>query len=224
MFTGIVTDIGEVLERQARGRTICTASRSPAAMTRAGDRRRRVDRLLRRLPHGGGHRRRGRADVVRGRCGSRDAAPDHGGPLAARHTAQSRARAQSRRRARRPSGLRPCRRDREVDRARGSDRHGASRHFGRRRRSRASSRKRARLRSTACRSPSTRSRAIRFSVLIIPHTLAVTTLGALRRRRPGQPRDRPDGALRGAADGAALSLTPAFRGGPAAMTGSALLS
>ena len=40
-----------------------------------------------------------------------------------------------------------------------------------------------------------------FSVLIIPHTLAVTTLGACADRRPAQPRSRPDGALCRAADG-----------------------
>ena len=37
-----------------------------------------------------------------------------------------------------------------------------------------------------------------FSVLIIPHTLNVTTLGGWRGQR-GQPRSRPDGALRRAA-------------------------
>ena len=68
-------------------------------------------------------------------------------------------------------------------------------------RSRASSRRRARSRSTASRSPSTRSTDDTFSVLIIPHTLAVTTFGALQGRRQRQPRSRPDGALRGAADG-----------------------
>ena len=41
-----------------------------------------------------------------------------------------------------------------------------------------------------------------FSVLIIPHTLQVTTLGALRRRRAAQSRSRSDGALCGAAAGA----------------------
>ena len=34
-----------------------------------------------------------------------------------------------------------------------------------------------------------------FSVLIIPHTLAVTTFGALARGRCRQSRGRPDGAL-----------------------------
>ena len=39
----------------------------------------------------------------------------------------------------------------------------------------------------------------RFGINIIPHTLTHTTLGARRARRPGQPRSRPDRALRGAA-------------------------
>ena len=39
-----------------------------------------------------------------------------------------------------------------------------------------------------------------FEVLMIPHTLAVTTWGERKRRRPRQSRGRPDGALRGAAD------------------------
>ena len=59
----------------------------------------------------------------------------------------------------------------------------------------ASSRPRARSRSTAFRSRSTRSKATRFSVLIIPHTMKVTTLGALQPGRARQPRSRPDGAL-----------------------------
>ena len=40
-----------------------------------------------------------------------------------------------------------------------------------------------------------------FSVLIIPHTLSVTTLGALKTGDQRQPRSGRDGALRGAADG-----------------------
>ena len=45
-----------------------------------------------------------------------------------------------------------------------------------------------------------------FSVLIIPHTLSVTTLGAAKTRRHDQPRNRPDGALCRAADGDALKI------------------
>ncbi len=42
---------------------------------------------------------------------------------------------------------------------------------------------------------------VTFSVLIIPHTLSVTTLERLARRQRGQYRGRPDGPLRGAAVG-----------------------
>ena len=40
-----------------------------------------------------------------------------------------------------------------------------------------------------------------FAVLIIPHTLSVTTLGAAKPRRQDEPRNRPDGAICGAFDG-----------------------
>ena len=46
--------------------------------------------------------------------------------------------------------------------------------------SRATSPRRARSRSTARRSPSTASTGARFDVMIIPHTLAVTTWGERR--------------------------------------------
>ena len=39
-----------------------------------------------------------------------------------------------------------------------------------------------------------------FEVLLIPHTLAVTTWGDRRARRPSQSRGRPDGPLRRPAD------------------------
>ena len=48
-----------------------------------------------------------------------------------------------------------------------------------------------------------------FTVLIIPHTLKVTTLGDACGRRRGQPRSRPHGPLCGAANGAALSFVGA---------------
>ena len=55
-----------------------------------------------------------------------------------------------------------------------------------------------------------------FSTLIIPHTLQVTTFGTREEGRCRQPRGRPDGALRGAADGAALvpPLSPCHGGKP----------
>ena len=48
-----------------------------------------------------------------------------------------------------------------------------------------------------------------FSVLIIPHTLAVTTIGAGRSSTRRQSRSRHDGALRGALAGMRARLTPA---------------
>ncbi len=46
----------------------------------------------------------------------------------------------------------------------------------------------------------------RFSVLIIPHTLEVTTFGALRAGRAAQSRSRSHGALRRAAVAGGRSL------------------
>ena len=126
------------------------------------------------------------------------------GDLAARHQAQSRTLAAARRRTWRPYGQRPCRRHCRTHRARRFSRHGAA---------------------DRCALPAELARFIAakgsvaldgvsltvnevegdtFSVLIIPHTLKVTTLGALRARRAAQSRSRPDGAL----CGAALEATP----------------
>ena len=46
----------------------------------------------------------------------------------------------------------------------------------------------------------------RFSVLLIPHTLAVTTWGEREAGDDAQHRSRSDGALRGAADGKGIVL------------------
>ena len=50
-----------------------------------------------------------------------------------------------------------------------------------------------------------------FTVLIIPHTLKVTTLGALAAGARDQPRSRPHGPLRGAADGSASLIAGGTR-------------
>ena len=56
---------------------------------------------------------------------------------------------------------------------------------------------------------------VAFSVLIIPHTLSVTTLGGWRAGDRGQSRGRPDGALRGAAVGNEVTAPlPALRACP----------
>ena len=57
-------------------------------------------------------------------------------------------------------------------------------------RSRPISSRRARSPSTASASPSSRAAARRFTVALIPHTLAETTLGDAAPRRPRQPRGR----------------------------------
>ena len=90
-------------------------------------RRRRLDRLQRRLPDRGRLRRRRRQNLVRRRCRRRDARHDHGETLGQRHKAQSRARAENRRRTRRPYRRRACRRHRHHRQARRSARHGAVR-------------------------------------------------------------------------------------------------
>ena len=126
MFTGIVTDLGEVRSVDAARRQSASADhrlRLPARRVEGG----RLDRLFRRLPDGGRRRRGGRPRLVCGRRRRGDAARHHGRALAPRHARQSRAAAQIRRRARRPPGRRPCRRRRAGDRARGHDRHGALR-------------------------------------------------------------------------------------------------
>ena len=150
MFTGIVTDIGEVVavEPRARGlaRLKIACGYDPdtidigASIACSG-----VCLTV----------------VARGRDGDRgwfavDAAAETlrvttVGELAAGHPHQSRTRTQGRRRARRPYRRRPCRRPRRRDGARGPDRHGAACACVRRRSLPASSRRRARWHSTGCR-------------------------------------------------------------------------
>ena len=200
MFTGIVTDVGEVIavEPRAEGlrrlKIACAYPRDSIAIGAS-------------IAHSGvcltvvGDRRRRATAPVRRRCRGRDAAADHGRALAAGHAAQSRARAEGRRRARRAYRRRPCRRHRRAGRARGPDRHGAA---------------------DACarRSELMRFVATKGSVALDGVSLTVNEvdrrhiLGAdhpahavgddARRapsRRRGQPRNRPDGALRRAVDG-----------------------
>ena len=117
---------------------------------------------------------------------------------------------QDRRRTRRPYGQRPCRR---------------------RRRDRSNAATSTAWRISAFRAPAALAKFIavkgsvaldgrsltvnavdgdRFEVLLIPHTLEVTTLGRAEGRRSRQYRGRPDGPLRGATDGSgpgALSRT-----------------
>ena len=128
-------------------------------------------------------------------------AHDHGEALGGRHEAQSRTRAEDRRRTRRPHRGRPCRRHRRPSsRAticptwRGSTL----------RTTRELARFIAAKGSVTLDGVSLTVNTVEdvaFSVLIIPHTLGVTTLGGWQRRQRGQYRSRPDGALRRAAVG-----------------------
>ena len=74
MFTGIVTDVGEVLAVEERAEGLRRLTIACAYDPRL-DRDRRLDRLLRRL-HDGGRDAAGdgNRDLVRGRCRGRDAA------------------------------------------------------------------------------------------------------------------------------------------------------
>ena len=188
MFTGIITDLGRVRDIRTDGDTRIEIG---TGFDDASIADRRLDRLLGRLPDGD---RQG-AGLVRRPGLGRDAVAHHARRLATGHAGQSRARAEARRRARRASRLRPCRRrrPRALDdpgrsvaplRLRGA---AASRPLHRR--------ERLGRRSTAFRSPSTRSTGARFGVNIIPHTLAVTTLGETGDGRSGEPGNRPVGAI-----------------------------
>ncbi len=180
MFTGIVTDVGEVRSVKPRAdnlHRITIACGYPRAELIEGASIACSGVCLTVV----GHRRGGRPHLVRGRCGGRDLARHHRRPLAARQPRQSGALAQARRRTGRPSGRRPCRRPGHRDRARGHDRHGALRACARRA---ALARFIAPKGSVALDGVSLTVNAVEgdtFSVLIIPHTLQVTTFGALRK-------------------------------------------
>ena len=125
MFTGIVTDVGEVIavEPQAEGlRRLKIACAYPRAGIAIGAS----------IAHSGvcltvvetGEQAAAPGSAVD--AAAETLAPDHGGRLEAGHPAQSRARAEDGRRARRPYRRRPCRRRCRACRARGPDRHGAA--------------------------------------------------------------------------------------------------
>ena len=85
MFTGIVTDIGEIVSLDADGAGPVAPPAHRLPLRPDHHRRRRLDRLQRRLPDRGGLRRRRRQDLVRRRCRRRDARHDHGETLAQGH-------------------------------------------------------------------------------------------------------------------------------------------
>jgi len=88
MFTGIVTDVGEVRSVKPRAdnlHRITIACDYPRAELIEGA----VDRLFRRLHDGGRHRRGRRPHLVRGRRGGGNFGADYRRPLAARRARQS---------------------------------------------------------------------------------------------------------------------------------------
>ena len=115
MFTGIITDVGQIVEvapGARRGPGPAADHRDPAAARR--DPARRLDRDLGHLLHRG---RQGRRLVQRRRLG-RDPRGHHGRPLAGGRHGQPRALAADRRRDGRPHRVRPRRRDRRDHGAR----------------------------------------------------------------------------------------------------------
>ena len=176
MFTGIVTDIGEVVAVEPRAQGL---ARLKIACGYDPDT----------IAIGASIACSGVCLTVveRGREGNRgwfavDAAAETlrvttVGDWRQRQPHQSRARAQDRRRARRAHRRRPCRRPCRADRARGFDRHGAAHVPRAPPSSPASSRRRARSPLDGVSLTVNEVAGDTFSVLIIPHTLQVTTLG-----------------------------------------------
>ena len=181
MFTGIVREVGPRRRRRGRRRWAC-ALRVEAPRTAAGLGDRRLGLGRGRLPHRRGGRRRRHPLPRRRRDARADDARPRSDPGDAR---QRRAGAPGGRAARRPHRPGPRRRrrlgrlgrGREGDGARVDDRRAA-------RASCATASRRARSPSTASRSPSPGLDDDAFSVALVPHTLAATTLGGLA---PGMP-------------------------------------
>ena len=208
MFTGITTDVGEVIavEPRAEGlRRLKVACAYPRASIAIGAS----------ISHSGVcltvvDRRGGQPHRHFRRCRRRDAAADHGRSLEAGHAAQPRTRAEGRRRARRAYRRGPCRRHRRACRARGPDRHGAADACARRSElmrfiaTKGLGRARRRLADG--------QRGHGRHILGADHPAHAVGDHARRgqARRHAEPRNRPDGALCGAADGDEVrALVPA---------------
>ena len=195
MFTGIVTDVGEVRSVTPRAdnlHRITIATRYP----RAGWSSWRLDRLLGRVPDRGRHRRGGRPHLVRGRCRRRNArAHDrrHDGGTARASISSARSRSATNSAAISSPAMStdspPCStREDMTDMARFTLRapHALTRFI-------------APKGSVALDGVSLTVNTVEdddFSVLIIPHTLAVTTLGALRAGDPSISKSTPWRATR----------------------------
>ena len=191
MFTGLVTDIGEVAAvADHPGGAAAAAHPLPLTIPRRSSLG-RIHRLLGAVPDGRRPSDRGTEAeaLVRGRRRGRDARP---APRSARgrigHAGQPGALAEDRRRTRRASRDRPRRRRRrdvarattvdEREAGAGARRRGSP--SARRARSPASSPKRARSALDGTSLTVNTVEGDTFSVLLIPHTLAVTTWGERR--------------------------------------------
>ena len=195
MFTGIITDIGELAARDGGRFTIrCSYAAESIAIGASIA----CDGAC--LTADRGRAEPGGGSTLHGRRLQRDAGQDHARRLAARAAHQPGARAQGRRRAGRAHRGRACRRRRPHRRHPRPTANRAASRWRRRPSLPATSPPRARWRSTGSRSPSTRWIGNRFGINIIPHTLTHTTLGRQKAGRPGQPGGRPVRALRGAAE------------------------
>ena len=195
MFTGIVEELGtvEAVEDQGDAIRLTVARRAPCSRTPAlGDSisvngccltvAERDRRHLDRRRHAG------------------DARQDLAARRAARRPGQPRARRHRRQAARRPHRPGPRRRRRHRRPAYPQRALGGRRDLDARRSSAATSSTRARSPSTGSASPSSRPATTRFTVSLIPETLARTTLGYPAARRPGQPRGRRHRQARREAD------------------------
>ena len=199
MFTGIVTDVGEVLgvEERAEGLRRLTIA---CAYDRASIAIGASIACSRRVHDGGRDRQQRQRDTFSVDAAAETLRLTTVGRWRDGHARQSGALAQDGRRARRPSGQRPRRRSRRARRARGPDRHGA---LDAARAEAARALHRAERLGRARRRVADGERRDRRHVLGADHP-AHTRRHDIRRaesRRQHQPRSRRDGALRGAADG-----------------------
>ena len=199
MFTGIVTDVGEVLAvtpREAGDR----ASGSASAYDPDDDRDRRFDRMLRSVPDGRGARHRRNRSYFDVEASPETLARTTLGPVEMGTRVNLERSLKLGDELGGHHGERPRRwrgADRRASRRR---RHGAFRTFEA---PRELARFIAEKGSVSLDGTSLTVNGVdgrRFDVMIIPHTLAVTTWGERRAGDAGQSRDRHAGALRCAAD------------------------
>ena len=190
MFTGIVGEMGtiEAISATPGGARLRLAARRDRAGVRGG----RLGRDRRLLPHG----RRGGRRRPRVRCRGRDPAADDARRPAGRRPGERRAAHADGRPSRRPLGAGPRRRGWAGDRGR---RPTATASGSRSRPPRPCSATRSRRGRSCVAGVSLTVAAYDddgFTVALIPHTRAVTTLGATRAGDPREPGGRPGRKVR----------------------------